>query len=95
MRHLPLENLMDTVYFHNGPLPLPPYSFFGPQDPILKNLQTESFKERRGNRLFCKHAERGNFVRIDHRAGPGSFADNFEGEACKDCGKIFQERQTN
>lgn len=93
--YLPLECLMDTVYFHNGPLPLPPYSFYGKQDPARENLKTVSFTKRMNNRLFCSHVERQNFVRIDHRAGPGSFADNYEGSACTGCGKIFEERRTN
>lgn len=47
---------------------------------------------------FCRHhlPPYGSYVpyiRIDHSAGPGSFADNFAGEACKDCGKILDERR--
>jgi hypothetical protein len=92
MLYLPLENLMDTVYFHNGPMPLPPFNWLG-KDETRDKLVITNFTKR-ANRLFCKHTERGNYVRIDHGAGPGSFADNFEGEACKACGKIFSEVQT-
>lgn len=48
--------------------------------------------------LWCKHdgyLVQERYLRIDHRAGPGSDADNFEGVACKECGKILQERKIN
>lgn len=44
--------------------------------------------------LTCKHLQRDIFIRIDYRAGPGSFADNYKGVACRDCGKILSEEQT-
>lgn len=42
-------------------------------------------------RLFCKHKNTAPFVRIDYRAGPGSFADNYAGIACLDCARILNE----
>ena len=92
--YLPLDNLMDSVYFHNLSMPMPPYRFYG-GNPERDKIVTETFAKRTRSRVFCNHSERGNYVRIDHRAGPGSFADNFEGKACKACGKIFEEIQTN
>jgi hypothetical protein len=45
-------------------------------------------------RLLCEHTDLTTYTRTDHRAGPGSFADVFEGVVCCDCGKIVQEEQT-
>lgn len=42
---------------------------------------------------FCKHENTVPFVRIDRRAGPGSFADNYKGVACLSCTKILSEEK--
>ena len=42
----------------------------------------------------CSHPAVAEYIRIDHRAGPGSFADNFEGKVCVICGQILAEVQT-
>jgi hypothetical protein len=42
----------------------------------------------------CPHANTVAYDRVDHRAGPGSFADNFSGHVCADCGIIVKEVQT-
>ncbi len=41
----------------------------------------------------CGHSRAVFYTRIDHRGGPGSFADTFKGHACIDCGKIISEEQ--
>lgn len=33
------------------------------------------------------------FILIDHKAGPGSFADNFHGTVCRVCGSILEVRK--
>jgi hypothetical protein len=43
--------------------------------------------------LGCRHVITREYVRIDHRAGPGSFADNFEGEVCLNCGVVVREKE--
>ena len=51
----------------------------------------------RGNsrdRVACLHWLVVPYQRIDHRAGPGCFADNFEGTVCVYCGSIIEEKQT-
>jgi hypothetical protein len=52
--------------------------------------------ERRGvfARAACNHRFKTSYARIDHSAGPGSFADNFEGTACCECGMVIFEFQT-
>ncbi len=45
-------------------------------------------------RSRCVHLLRSSYVRIDHRAGPGGFADNYEGQVCCDCGTVLEERKT-
>jgi hypothetical protein len=42
----------------------------------------------------CLHSLVVEYIRIDHRAGPGCFADNFEGKVCLDCGLVLEEVQT-
>lgn len=36
----------------------------------------------------CQHLNTTKFTWIDHRAGPGSFADTFEGQVCVACSTI-------
>jgi hypothetical protein len=79
MNYLPLDGVLDTVYFHDGFVPL--------KD--LRKVKTEDFKRRTRSRILCNHEKVSSYV---HR--PGSFADNFEGEACVACGKIFTRIQT-
>lgn len=42
--------------------------------------------------LTCPHEHSTHFVHIDHRAGPGSFADNFEGIVCCRCGHVLAKQ---
>jgi hypothetical protein len=46
-------------------------------------------------RLRCAHPKESRtvYTRIDHRAGPGSFADNYFGTACRLCGQVLEERR--
>ncbi len=37
------------------------------------------------------HAPRMRYIRTDMRAGPGAFADNYEGYVCPTCGLVFEE----
>lgn len=44
--------------------------------------------------IRCDHLHCVQYVRIDHRAGPGCFADNYEGVVCRDCGIVISESRT-
>ncbi len=44
---------------------------------------------------FCDHDCTVEYIRIDHRAGPGCFADNYKGEVCLHCGAVLKEVQTS
>lgn len=41
--------------------------------------------------IICGHPATTRFIRIDHRSGPGCFADNYEGRVCLICGGITEE----
>jgi hypothetical protein len=42
-------------------------------------------------RLHCSHRETTKFTWIDHRAGPGSFADTWLGLVCVYCGQVLDK----
>ena len=62
-----------------------------PSPGLLDTIQCE--KEIHRHLLFarakCYHVTQADYVRIDHRAGPGGYADNFAGIVCCDCGRIM------
>jgi hypothetical protein len=45
--------------------------------------------------LVCPHVNCVSYRRVDHRAGPGSDADNYSGVVCVDCGRILNETKEN
>lgn len=45
------------------------------------------------HRISCPHAHSTRFVRVDHRAGPGSDADNYAGVVCCECGQVLEEHE--
>lgn len=67
-----------------------------PNPGLFDTIQCEKPIERHSmfHRAKCLHARQADYVRIDHRAGPGGYADNFKGVVCCDCGRIMSERQT-
>lgn len=46
-------------------------------------------------RMWCVHAseDRVDYVRIDHRTGPGWTATNYEGQVCRECGYVHWEKK--
>lgn len=42
-------------------------------------------------RKKCEHEDLTAYLRVDHRDGPGLYADNYEGVVCVDCGAIIDE----
>jgi hypothetical protein len=45
-------------------------------------------------RLACGHRETTRFTWIDHRSGPGSFADTWLGLVCVKCGEVVERRES-
>ena len=43
--------------------------------------------------LVCRHSESTEFLWIDHRAGPGSFADNWFEACCVRCKRILTAKK--
>lgn len=73
---------------------------FLPRNPTMDTVKMDSEvypipKAHEFLALFCKHPFTSRYTRIDHRAGPGSWADNYEGEVCLKCGRIVREARTN
>lgn len=73
---------------------------FLPTNPTMDTVKmdTEVYpipKARKFLALFCKHPFTFRYTRIDHRAGPGNWADNYEGDVCLKCGRILREARTN
>lgn len=62
-------------------------------------LEAEIIRRSVFGRLMCwlssrhKHLDPVKYTRIDHRAGPGAYADNFTGKCCANCGTILEEVQ--
>jgi hypothetical protein len=79
MRYLK-QNVMSSVYWGRDP-----------KSPNYKKV--ELVDTNLLTRIRCGHIHVFEYTRIDHSAGPGSFADNFEGIACRDCNKILSEKQ--
>ena len=79
---LPKPSLMDTIQVVSAEHPYP-----GSRE--KPGTITRSWLRS----LTCLHAPENllQYVRIDHRAGPGSFADNFSGHVCCNCGEVFGE----
>lgn len=81
---VPLPSLWDTIYPFSGDDP----------DNVTNRHYDQKIPVRPLYAWFCKHTRIWNYIRVNDRAGPGSFADNFQGKCCADCGKIVEEVQT-
>ena len=65
---------------------------------IMDSIQTNGVPITRRSwwaRLWCVHAQEDRlyYTRIDHRAGPGFMANNYEGSVCRACGYVHWERR--
>jgi len=73
-------------------------SFFAlPEHSLMVSVYTDSKVTRKNilARLVCTHPVMTTYQLIDHNAGPGSFADNYDGKVCVECGKILSSFLTN
>lgn len=91
---LPAPSLMDTVAILVD-LEDNVYAYESDGKGHPRDDDTHYFERSWLRSLTCKHYAQAQFIRIDHRAGPGSDADNYAGVACKECGKILSEHITN
>ena len=61
---------------------------------LMHTVKTDDPVRRSYARLLvCKHTYSTKYVHVDHRGGPGAFADSWQGLVCVNCGAIMSRER--